>query len=301
MRLLGLLAAGAASLLLILPASAAPFPGRIALPDGFRPEGIAVHGNTFYAGSIPTGAIYRGDLRTGEGGILVEAQDGRAAIGLALDSRGRLFVAGGPTGSGFVYDGATGADIARYHFTEGPTFVNDVVVTRDSAWFTDSQQAVLYRVPIAPDGTLGAAEVLPLSGDFQMAPGFNLNGIDATPDGRTLVVIQSGTGKLFTVDPATGVTGEIELADGESLPMGDGILLHGRTLYVVQNRLNLVATVALSPDLGSGTVVSRTAHPDFDVPTTVAMKGNSLYLVNARFGHPEPDDAAYWLTRMTRP
>ena len=46
-------------------------PERIALPDGFRPEGIAISQNgTFYVGSIPTGAIYRGSLKTGRGEII---------------------------------------------------------------------------------------------------------------------------------------------------------------------------------------------------------------------------------------
>ena len=86
---------------------------------------------------------------------------------------------------------------------------------------------------------------LPLTGDFQLVPGFNLNGIDATPDGKTLVVVQSATGKLFTVDAATGVTKEIGLG-GATLPNGDGLLLHGRTLYVVQNQLNRIAVVSLA-------------------------------------------------------
>src|ERR687898_2385854 len=48
------------------------FPERIALPDGFRPEGIAIGKQaTFYVGSIPTGAIYRGNLRTGEGSVFI--------------------------------------------------------------------------------------------------------------------------------------------------------------------------------------------------------------------------------------
>ncbi|HET9908991.1 MAG TPA: hypothetical protein VFQ23_20240, partial [Anaerolineales bacterium] len=75
-------------------AAAAQFPDVIPLPNGFRPEGIAVgSGSTFYVGSIPTGAVYRGDLRTGEGDVLVPAQSGRAAIGLKYDDRtGLLFV-----------------------------------------------------------------------------------------------------------------------------------------------------------------------------------------------------------------
>src|SRR5690349_12260975 len=88
-------------------APAQAFPDVIPLPNGFQPEGIASGtGTTFYVGSIPTGAVYRGDLRTGEGAVLVPAQAGRSAIGLKYDARtGFLFVAGGPTGFAFIYNG----------------------------------------------------------------------------------------------------------------------------------------------------------------------------------------------------
>lgn len=305
-RILGLAAALVVSLGVIAPATAAPaFPEQIPLPTGFEPEGIAVgRGDTFFAGSIPTGAIYKGSLRSGEGGLLVPPQPGRAAIGLDVDRRNRVFVAGGPTGDAYVYDGASGEELAVYDFAGGATFVNDVVVTKRAAWFTDSFQPVLYRVPIAPNGALGDAadvETVPLTGDFVAVPGFNLNGIDATPNGKTLVVVQSSTGRLFTVDPDDGEATEIELADGEAVPGGDGILLDGKTLYVVQNTLNQVARIDLSPHLDSGTVVSRTSDPLFDVPTTVAEFGNALYLVNARFGVADPDLADYWISRLSKP
>lgn len=277
------------------------FPNRIELPDGFRPEGIATAGGEFFVGSIPTGTIYHGDLRTGEGTELV-VHDDRAATGMKVD-RGRLFVAGAGTGRAWVYDASTGATIAAYTFAAPPTFINDVVVTRDAAWFTDSQRAVLYRVPLDPDGSpAGTHETLQLLGDFLQQPGFNANGIAAAPNGKTLVIVQSNTGDLFTVTPmgATAHTDEIELAGGESVPMGDGILLDGKTLYVVQNRANMIAKIALAPDLGSGTVVTRITNPDFDVPTTIAEHGSRLYAVNARFEPPPRPTPDYWITQVPK-
>jgi sugar lactone lactonase YvrE len=288
------------------PAAAprAVFPTTIALPNGFGPEGIAIgKGPRFYVGSIATGAIYRGSLLTGRGAVLVPAQAGRQAIGLDLDRKSRLFVAGGPTGKAWVYDARTGGDLREYVLTTAsPTFVNDVVVTRDGAYFTDSNRQVLYRVPLGPNGQLGtAAEELPLTGDVQFVAGeFNANGIDATPDGKTLVIVQSNTGKLFTVDPKTGVTDEIDLG-GTALTAGDGILLDGKTLYVVRNQLNLIAVVRLAPDLRSGSVVRQVTNPGFAVPTTVAEFGNRLYVVNARFGTPVTPDTEYWLTGLRKP
>ena len=277
------------------------FPQRIELPNGFQPEGIAIARGQFYVGSIPTGAVYRGSVRTGQGAVLVQPQDGRAAIGLKVD-RGRLFVAGGPTGMGFVYDARTGANVTSYPLSTGGSFINDVVVTRRAAWFTDSAKPVLYRVPLGPTGRLGAASAVrtvTLRGDYVHGDGFNVNGIDATPNGKTLLIVQSNTGKLFTVTPG-GVANEIAFARGESVPSGDGILLAGRTLYVVQNQLNRVAKIALARRLGSGRVLSRITNPGLDVPTTIAAQGRRLYAVNARFGTDATPDTEYWITRLRR-
>ena len=276
-----------------------PFPSEIPLPLGIQPEGIAAgRGTTFYVGSIPTGAVYQGDFRTGVVGpdALVPGRTGLAAVGLE-EAGGLLFVAGGPTGKAFVYDARTGTDVAEVVLTTARTFINDVVVTRRAAFFTDSVNPVLYRV----DRATLALTVLPLTGDLVYVGGFNVNGIDASPDGKTLVLVQSNTGKLFTADPATGVTRQIVLAGGESVPMGDGILLHGRTLYVVQNQLELVAEVRLSRNLATGTVVGRTGNPAFDVPTTIARFGSRLYAVNARFGTPNPASATYSVVAIPTP
>ncbi len=221
-------------LLLAVPSSAHPFPDVIALPTGFQPEGIAVgKGPTFYVGSIPTGAIFRGSLRAGTGEVLIPGQAGRSAIGLEVDERSRVFVAGGFTGGAWVYDGKTGEELAAYQLaTAGvATFVNDVVVTKTAAWFTDSFRAVLYRVPIGKTklGDPSTVEVLPLTGDFVLGDGFNTNGIDGHPEtAKRLVIVQSNTGELFTVDPATGVTDAIELAGGDAA-FGDGLLLSARS------------------------------------------------------------------------
>jgi sugar lactone lactonase YvrE len=278
----------------------APFPATIPLPNGFQPEGIAVApGGTFYVGSIPSGAIYRGNVRTGAGSVLVPGVSGRAALGLKVDQHQRLFVAGGPTGKAFVYDARTGALLAQYQLTMAQTFVNDVVVTRGGAYFTDSVNQVLYRVPIAPNGSLGPqAQTIPLTGDIVYQPGFNANGIDATTDGKTLVLVQTNVGKLFTVDPATGVTHEIAL--DEAVTTGDGILLAGRTLYVVRNTQNRIAVVRLAPDLSSGDVLGHLTAPSLDVPTTIGRFGNRLYAVNARFTTPPGPTTRYWVTKVER-
>jgi sugar lactone lactonase YvrE len=280
---------------------AGSFPERIDLPDGWQPEGIAIGpGNAVYAGSRATGAVWKGDLRTGEGAVLVEPMDGRQATGLMLDQRGRLFVSGAGTGQAYVYDAKTGAEITVYQLAAAPTFVNDVVVTKDAAWFTDSHESkpVLYKIPIGPGGALGAREVVSLSGDIDYVSGFNVNGIDATPNGKTLILVQSNTGFLFTAD-TEGVTRRIDLG-GFLVTAGDGILLDGRTLYVVRNTFEEIVKIRLAPGLDSGRVVDTITDPDFDVPTTIDDRGNRLYVVNARFTTPPTPDTDYWITQVRK-
>ena len=298
---LALIAASALALTCGVAAAAPAFPATIDLPRAFQPEGIAIRGNTFYVGSIPTGAIYRGNLRTGQGSVFIPGASGRAAIGIEIDNRNRLFVAGGPTGKAFVYNARTRALIREYTLTgDSATFVNDVVVTRRGAYFTDSRQARLYRIAIGPGGRLATTvQTIPLLPPFQLQGAFNANGIDATPNGRWLVIVQSSTGKLFRVNPTTGATTEISLG-GESVPNGDGILLTGRTLYVVQNQLNRIAVIRLNAQLTSGTVRTRITDARFVVPTTIDDRGRRLYAVNARFGSP-PASTDYQVVQVRKP
>ena len=288
---------------LAVPAALAKssFPETIPLPNGFQPEGIAVgKGDTFYVGSIPTGAVYAGSLRTGTGSVLVPGATGHAATGLKYD-HGRLWVSGAGTGKAFVYSARTGAFLKELQLatSAGPTFINDVVVTRRAAYFTDSNRPVIYRVSKSWAGSPGAVTPITLTGDYQHVAGFNLNGIDATPSGRTLLTVQSATGKLFTIDPKTGATKLIDLG-GATLPNGDGILLHGRTLYVVQNQLDKIAVVKLNHSLTRGVVTREITDSDFDVPTTIAKFGKWLYAVNARFGRASGPDATYQVVQVRR-
>jgi sugar lactone lactonase YvrE len=285
-------------------AGAATFPDTIRLPDGWQPEGIAAgRGTALYVGSIPTGAVWKGDARTGQGDVLVGGRPGaRSAIGIKVDRRNRLFVAGGATGMAFVYDARTGADLASYQLaTPGAaTFVNDVVVTDNAAWFTDSSAAQLYKLPLGRHGRLPAPDevrTLALTGDFQLGASPNLNGIVAARGGRTLLSVQTSTGKLFRINPRTGVTRQVDLGQA-TLENGDGMLLAGRVLFVVQNRSNQIAVVVLSKSLDRGRVVSAITDDDFDVPTTIAFQAGHLYAVNARFGTTDPQPARYDIVRV---
>jgi sugar lactone lactonase YvrE len=283
-----------ASSVLASPASAgsASLPTDIRLPDGFRPEGIATGPGPFaYFGSLADGRIYRANLITGTGRV-ISPGPGTPSVGLKTDSH-RIFVAGGVAGNARVIDLRTGEVLASPQFASGTTFVNDVVLTLGAAWFTDSRNPVLYRLRRGEAGTLA------LSGDYVHVDGFNANGIERTPDERALLIVQSATGKLFRVDPRTGAARLVDLG-GELLTNGDGLLLDGRTLFVVQNQLNRVAVIRLNHAGTAGRLVEHRTDPRFDIPTTVAAFGNRLYLPNARFNTPPTPTTPYNVIAIRR-
>lgn len=269
------------------------FPAEFSLPDGWQPEGIAIGGSTAYFGSRADGSIYAADLRTGKGKVLAQGP-GTPSLGMKVDSRKRLWVAGGTGGDARVYDTRSGALLAKFQLATEDTFVNDVILTEKSAWFTDSRKAVLYEVPLS----LKPHRTLALTGDLVITPGaVNLNGIETGPH-RDLVAVQSNTGQLFRIDPRTGKTTNINL-HGQSLTNGDGLLREGRQLFVVQNRLNKVARYTLSDD--GATLAAERTDPRFDVPTTVAAFGKRLYLPNARFSTTPTPETTYTVVAVERP
>jgi sugar lactone lactonase YvrE len=158
-------------------------------------------------------------------------------------------------------------------------------------------------VPLGRRGELpdqSAVERIRLSGDFVFVPGaFNANGIEATPDGRWLIIVSTARGELYRVNPRTGQSTLVDLG-GASVSFGGGLRLRGRTLYVVRNQLNKIDAVRLARDWASGSVVRTLTNPNLDVPTTIGFFGSALYAVNARFSTPPMPDTPYTIVRVAR-
>ena len=252
------------------------------LPADWLPEGITTVGSTAYLGSRRDGDLLSLDLTTGEWNVFSQGP-GTPSVGLKARD-GLLWVAGGGSGTGRVVDIATGAIVEAFAFTPNTSFVNDVLLTDAAAWFTDSAQAQLYRVSLSD----WSVTTLPLSGDWVQGTSTSANGISTTPDGSALLVINSFDGTLYRVDPVTGEATAVDAGD-YVFTNGDGLLRQGRTLYVVQNRLNQVAVASLSSDGSSAEVTHQIESDLFEVPTTVARRGQQLYLPNAQFGLPQVD------------
>lgn len=299
-RLLAVLAVALSGLLASAPGALAQRPDRIALPDGFQPEGVERAGGTgVFVGSLADGSIWRGDVRTGAGAIWAPGT-GQPALGIARDvRRGVLWVAGGPSGELRAYDLRSAALVRTYRFP-GAGFLNDVAVTRRAVFVTDSLVPQLAVVRLRGGRRLpSGGTTLPLSGDIRYVagppenPAFNANGIVAYR-GR-LIVAQSETGQLFAVDPRTGVAREIDTA-GVDLRNADGLERRGSMLFVVRND-GVVERLRLGRRLRSARPAGTLAG-ELDYPSTAALIGGSLYVVNARFATEPTPSTPYWLTRL---
>ena len=123
---------------------------QVFLPDGFQPEGIASISRTFFSGSVADGRIWRGDLITGNGAVLVPSVPGRSLRGMQVDRRtGLLWTTGseGATGIVLAVDSRTGTVVRRIE-VPGAGFLNDLVLTRRTVWVTDSNVDRLTAVPL---------------------------------------------------------------------------------------------------------------------------------------------------------
>lgn len=285
-------------MLSVVPSAAArQFPDRFDLPDGYFPEGIAIGaGSSFYVGSLADGSVFKGDLRTGDGAVLVDPFGPFTTVGIEVDGKERIWVAGGPSGTGRVYDGNTGALLALYPFT-GPfeSFINDVVVTADAAYFTDSGttnfdpnafsfagETRLFVVPLGSGQSLpDPSAVTELDLDVPDIAFPNLNGIETLPGGTGLIVGHTLGQVLFAVDAGTGDASVIDV--GVPLVGNDGIIRRGTTVYVVENALGQITAVKVAPDGSSGTVTGVFPVVGAETPTTAGLFGNALYAVDARF------------------
>ncbi len=264
--------------------------------EAVYPEGVAYDPSTgdFYVGSTQSGTVYRGNVRDGPSKLevfLPGGMNGRTSVtGMKVDTYGRLFIAGRNTGRAFVYDTVSG-DLIKVLTTppSNNTLINDVTVTEDAAYFTDSFRPVLFRVPLTPEDVgemeawLNLRETIVPHGN-----GFNLNGVAATADGRHLLTVHFDTGRLYRINIRTKEVIEVDLG-GTRLTTGDGLWLEDTTLYVVRETPASVLTIELSGDLATGEPTLALTHPSFSLPTTLAKVDDRLLIVNSQLDGTPPE------------
>lgn len=278
------------------------WPDLILIPAGMQPEGIEIGNDTdFFVGAnswtgdlTHAGAIYKGNFLTGEGQIIVPPT-GKPLAGLSYDARtDYLYVATGYAPGGFagpfleqgvaVYAATSGRFLHELIFGDG-IVTNDVLVTENAVYCTDSISTTLYKIALEDNGRIFSTvpEKIEMTG-FEMVDGFNANGLVGDFDGKELVIINISSGVLYLVDTETGVASAVDVQGEEQLfPNGDGLYMDGRTLYIMQNFAQKIAVVQLSEDLTQGTFVKNLVSDDFSIPTTITGYGDCVYAINTRY------------------
>jgi sugar lactone lactonase YvrE len=271
-----------------------PLPAEITYPEGIAYDQKT---NTVFTGSAETWAIARMSPDTKQASIVAPAgqfpgEPFPALLGMKADQAGRLWLAGGRTGLMAVVDARTGKEIARFEVpTSGKSLINDVVVLDSGAYYTDTLVPTLWRIPVHGDHIGPLEPWLDLTGTaIEYDKGANLNGIAATADGRYLVVVQMNKGLLFRIGTGDRQVTPIDTG-GEALNTADGLVLDGRTLYVVRQGEQEVVTIELSEDLSKARVVNRFRDPALAWPATAAKVGNQLLVVNTQFNQRQAKQA----------
>jgi sugar lactone lactonase YvrE len=251
-----------------------------------NPEGVAFSDRlgAFFVSDTGSGAIYRGTLTRSTVSPFIPGAAGHSAVGLKV-FRGKLYAAGGTTGTITVYDLATKQPVAAFATGAGG-FLNDLVVTRrGDVYVTDSTRPTLWHVTAAQvaagSGTPQALDVSAVG----FTTGFNLNGIVADGD-RRLVTVQTNTGKLFRISLARGGAAirSIAAVKGVSVPGGDGLLLDGGRLLVVQGGPPAqISSVKLRHGDRRGEVRDVRTSTLLKGPSTIARARDLYLVVNADF------------------
>ena len=249
-----------------------------------NPEGVASDGRFFYVGATGDGTIYRGTLADPTMHTFIPGVAGRAAVGLKT-FKGRLYVAGGPTGQIYVFD-LSHASAPPMTFDTGPDgFLNDLVVTGNGdIYVTDSFRPTLWHVAadqVKPGGTVDAISV---SSEIPFTAGaFNLNGIVAFRGGRELIVVNSADGNLYRIRFDGSGGRKITLVRAPALVGGDGMLVDKGRLIVVRGDPANLTFLKLKSDRSRAEIKDVVTDPSLRGPSTLARDHNRYLVVNADF------------------
>ncbi len=257
------------------------------------PEGIAWDptSRSLFLSSTYRRKIVRIDSLGRSSDFVAEGRDGLwGVIGMKVDPvRGVLWAASSDAGrempiramreeengrSGvFKFQLSTGRLVKKYLMpSTGRHFLNDLVVTSGGdLYVTDSQDRTIHRITLS-------ADTLEL---FVRVP-HHPNGIDLTPDGRTLVVaLESSIGR---VDLRRRTVQVLVPPEGHRPEGGfDGLYAHPSGIIAVQPWDTGRVVVRYRLDgagdriIGSDVVVGT--HETLEQPTTAALAGDELFLV----------------------
>jgi len=254
------------------------------------PEGLEYDrgGERFLLGSMTEGTIYQ----VADDGTLepfIEDDELQMAIGIEIDHiNNRLLVANtshseqhGMLGA---YDLETRQRIFMANLSDlypGNIHVaNDVAVDADGiAYVTDTRAPVIYRVDME-----GKVSILIEDKVF----GF-INGIVAHPDGY--LILGAFPNQLLKIPLREPEVMQIELADDIEYTITDGIILHpDGSLIMVTFPDSIIYRLLSDDDWASASRVAVSKGHDLGWGTTVALRGNSVYVIYSHLN--------YWMEEL---
>ncbi len=246
------------------------YPGKALLIEGvaFDPRD-----DRFYLGSVRRGMILRLD-RAGRGTVFSKPEDGLwGVMGLKVDeARRRLWAAlsAVPQTAGFKAEDAGRAGLACYDLKTGRLIkkvalpgkpeshlLGDLTLdAKGTVFATDSQSPLIYSL----EENSETPEVFLKHDLFQ-----SLQGIDLSPDGKTIFVADYSVG-LYAIDRESKAVRYLEPPRTAALIGIDGLYCYRGSLIAVQNGLkpNRILRVFLSPD---GSRIESVATLEANEPT----------------------------------
>ena len=266
------------------------------LDDNFFPEGITISNNgDIFVGSLKENKIVRFKNKEKYSEIFVPSNSNglMSVIGIIADDRNKILwacssnpgVTNYPTQNPIVslkaFDLATGDHLQSYKFPNGG-FCNDIAIDNNSnVYITDSFNPRILRLNKSESRLENWFENKAFEGE-----GFNLNGI--TFIDNKIYTVKMNSGELFEI--GIGENGKpvnfnkIDLP--RSLNAPDGIeAIDKNNLLVVENR---------TPSTWKGSLISinlskeptiKIIKDNLDTPTTVSLKGETAWILQAQFSH----------------
>jgi Cu-Zn family superoxide dismutase len=203
-------------------------------------------------------------------------------------SGGKLFVAGGTTGSIYVYAIRTGKLLSRFETGPGG-FLNDLVVTgRGDVYVTDSFRPMLWHLtPAMVMAGSGVPMSINVGPEIAYTAGqFNLNGIVARDGGRELIVVNTFSESLFRIDINQSGTSSRTITKIVAPALGgDGLLIDRGRLLVVTGGPAAVTVLKLSRHDSRARVDDVLTDPSLRGPSTIARAEDRYLVVNADFAN----------------
>lgn len=284
-----------------MPAFAGVVPNEtLVLPgDSFYPESLAQDNKSgkMFSGSFSNGDIVQ--FTHGKATVFVPGSrdDIHSVVGIAIDSvKRRLWLCNSEAGASskstpetvgkafvHVYNVDSGQLLKKIPLSgDGGHFCNDIALSRDgSAYITDSFSPIIWKIStnLVPQAWL-------VSDQFK-GEGFNLNGIQLSPDEKYLLVNKTNTGKVFRVDVQNKSVLDVRL--DRPIEGGDGMqLVSSHVLLMVEGfgaKEPGIARLVFNTDYTAAKIEDKVISPAFETPTAVRQIGEMVYVVNSRFNH----------------